>query len=210
MQIVKAKMPPRALKQRVWKFLIGGVFAFFTITLGINLYIIGTTKSSIFTSIEQLPRTEFALLLGTDLLRADGSTNVHFVNRTDSAARVYAAGKARSLIVSGSKDNKGFNEVLGMEQALISKGVPEKALILDFEGVRTIESARHASQTFHLQKVLIITDGFHAPRSIFLCRSFSLDAVAFVSGNEPVNIWYYKHRLREYFARVKAVIDTSF
>lgn len=150
------------------------------------------------------------MVLGTDLLRTDGSTNVHFLNRTDAAAKVYASGKIKSLIISGSKNNKGFNEVLGMERVLVSKGVPEKAMTLDFEGVRTLESVRHARQIFHLQKVLIITDDFHAPRSIFLCRHYGLDAVAFVSGKEPMDIWYYRHRLREFFARVKAVIDTCF
>jgi len=210
MQMVNKKPPPQTLKAKIWKFLIRAVFGFLTITFGINFYIIVSTKSSVFTRIEQLPSREVGLVLGTDLLRTDGSTNVHFLNRTDAAAKVYASGKIKSLIISGSKNNKGFNEVLGMERVLVSKGVPEKAMTLDFEGVRTLESVRHARQIFHLQKVLIITDDFHAPRSIFLCRHYGLDAVAFVSGKEPMDIWYYRHRLREFFARVKAVIDTCF
>jgi SanA protein len=202
-------LPPQTFKARAWKYLVRGGIGLFIVTFGMNLYIVGSTKSSIFTHVEQLPGGEVGLVLGTDLLRADGSTNEHFLNRTDAAADAYASGKVKSLILSGSKNNKGFNEVLGMERVLVAKGVPENAMTLDFGGYRTLESARHASQTFHLQKVLIITDDFHAPRSIFLCRHFGVDAVAFVSRKEPMDTWYYKHRVREYFACVKAVIDTD-
>jgi SanA protein len=210
MPTMDTKLRPRILKAKIWKYLIRGSLGFFVITLAMNLYIVQSTQSSIFTRIEQLPSGEIGLVLGTDFLRSDGSTNVHFLNRTAAAAKLYASGKVKSLIISGNKDNKGFNEVLGMKKVLLFEGVPEKAMTLDFEGVRTLESARHARQTFHLQKVLIITDDFHAPRSIFLCRHFGIDTVAFVSGKEPMDIWYFKHRLREYFARVKAVIDTCF
>jgi SanA protein len=207
---VHTKLRPQALKAKIWKYFIRAGLGLFTIALAINLYIVQSTRSSIFTRIEQLPSGEVGLVLGTDFLRPDGSTNVHFLNRTAAAAKVYASGKAKSLIISGNQNNKGFNEVLGMEKVLISKGVPDRAMTLDFEGIRTLESARHARETFHLQKVLIITDDFHAPRAIFLCRHFGIDAVAFVSGKEPMDIWYFRHRLREYFARVKAVIDTRF
>ncbi|HEY3863873.1 MAG TPA: ElyC/SanA/YdcF family protein [Verrucomicrobiae bacterium] len=178
--------------------------------MGINLYIIESAKSRIFTRIEQLPGGQVGLLLGTDLMRSDGSTNMHFLNRVDSAAKACLAGRVKLLIVSGSTNNKGFNEVLGMQKALEARGVPKEIMRLDFKGDRTLESARHARRGFHLTNVLIITDGFHAPRSIFLCRHFGMDATAYYSGNESRDHWYYRHRLREYFARVKAVMDIIF
>jgi SanA protein len=208
--ILCARLAARMLKRKFLKYVILACLLFIAITAGINLYVVESTKSSIFARIEQLPGGRVGLLLGTDFLRRDGSTNLHFLNRVDSAAKVYASGKVKTLIISGSKNNKGFNEVLGMQKALESRGVPKETMILDFEGNRTLESVRHASQDFHLQKVLIITDDFHASRSIFLCRHFGIDAAAFSSGKEPLDHWYFQHRLREYFARVKAVIDTIF
>jgi SanA protein len=206
----RAKIAALMLKRKILKYLIRAGLFFIAIIVGINLYIVESAKSSIFVRIEQLPDGRVGLLLGTDFLRRDGSTNLHFLNRINSAAKVCASGKIKVLIISGSKNNKGFNEVLGMQKALESRGVPKETMILDFEGNRTLESVRHASQDFHLQKVLIITDDFHAPRAIFLCRRFGVDALAFSPGEEPLDHWYFQHRLRKYFARVKAVIDTIF
>jgi SanA protein len=198
-------MKRRCLKCATWS--IVGVFA---LTAILNLCVVFAGRSRVYTDIERVPKRNVAVVLGTDLIRRDGSTNVHFLYRVDSAARVYLAGKANTLLVSGSKNNKGFNEVLGMQRALLARGIPAQAILLDFEGSRTFESARRGHETFHLQKVLIITDDFHAARSIFLFHHFGIDAVAFCSGTEPLGYWYARYRIREYFARVKAVMDTIF
>src|ERR1700753_1753605 len=144
----------------------------FLIPLGINLYIVFTARNSIYGQAGDLPECDFALVLGTDATRSDGSPNSHFLSRTETAAKAYFAGKVKHLLISGNKDNRGFNEVLGMKNQILAQHVPEDAILLDFDGVRTWESFRRARQIFHVQKVIVITDSFHAPRALFLCRHF--------------------------------------
>lgn len=163
-----------------------------------------STKASVFDQISQVPQREIGLVMGTDLLRFNGSTNLHFFNRTDGAAKIYLSGKASRLLVSGNKSNKGFNEVAGMDAELLAKGVPQDALVLDFEGNTTWESVRRAKEVYHLQKIIIITDAFHAPRTIFLCRHFGIDAVAFCQDKESFGFWFIRYHAREWLARVKA------
>ena len=98
--------------------------------------------------------------------------------------------------------------MLEIQKILLAKGVPEDATTLDTEGLRTWESVRHAAEIYHYKTVTVITDGFHAPRSIFICRHFGIDAVAFCGSEEGTSFWSVRSQLREYLARVKAVADT--
>ena len=168
---------------------------------------VGVAQVSVLGQISQVPQREFGLVLGTDLLRFNGLTNLHFLNRTANAAEIYLAGKASRLLISGNKNDRGFNEVAGMETELRAKGVPPEVLVLDFEGNTTWESARRAKDVYHLQKIIIITDAFHAPRSIFLCRHFGIDAVAYCPDKEPFGFWFMRYHVREWLARVKAFCE---
>jgi SanA protein len=193
--------------------LLWGAFSlcaiFLITTAAINSYILHGSKGRIFYRIEDVPTNAVGLVLGTDLKRADGSTNIHFLNRTTAAARIYASGKVKRLIISGNPNNRGFNEVLEMQKVLLENGVPEMAMTLDMGGLRTLDSVRAAAKVQRLTTVTVITDGFHAPRSIFLCRHFGIDAVAFCGGREPSSYWLFRVEVREYLARVKALLDVS-
>jgi SanA protein len=198
-------------KEKTKRFLkwivIVGIIVIFMIVSGVNLYMATSTKTRLHTEIKNLPKHEFGLVMGTDLLRFNGSTNLHFLNRTEGAAQVYMSGKVAHLLISGNKNNKGFDEVTGMEEMILSKGIPKAVLILDFDGNTTWESAKRARQIYHLQTVTIITDTFHAPRAIYLCRHFGIDADAFCYGDESIGFWSLRYHAREWFARVKAVLQ---
>ncbi|MGD1088708.1 MAG: ElyC/SanA/YdcF family protein [Verrucomicrobiota bacterium] len=194
-------------KKKRWKFFVIFAVVFFAILLAINLYVVVLAKNRMFTRISNLPRYEFGLVMGTEPLRPDGSTNFHFFSRTDAAAEVYLSGKANRLLISGNKNNRGFDEVSEIKNQLLKKGVPESAMILDFDGKTTWESARRAAEVYHLQKVIIVTDTFHAPRSIYLCQHFGVDSVAFCAREEHIDFWSIRSQIREWLARVKAVFQ---
>jgi SanA protein len=166
-----------------------------------------SSKNCVFDRIVDLPQREIELVLGTEPVRPDGSVNQHFLNRTDAAAKVFLAGKATNVLISGNKNNRGFNEVLEMQDRILAKGVPESAIKLDFDGNRTFESVRRATEIYHLKKIILITDSFHAPRSIFLCKHFGIDAIAYCPGRDPFGYWPVRYSVKEYFARLKAVFD---
>lgn len=171
---------------------------------GINLHMIQCGSGRIFTQISQVPSQEIGLVMGTDLLRFNGSTNVHFINRTDGAALLYRSGKVKRLLISGNRNNHGFDEVTGMKNEILAKGVPGQALILDFDGNSTWESLRKAKAIYYLNNVIIITDRFHAPRAIYVARHFRINAVAFCYGEESFGFWSLRYQIRESLARVKA------
>jgi len=177
------------------------------ISLGVNCFIICTAKDRIFTTLQDLPPCHFELVLGTEPVRPDGSINLHFLNRTDAATKVYLAGKAEKILISGNSNNRGFNEVFEMKNRMLAKNIPESALVLDDNGSRTYESVRHAKEIYHIQKVILITNAFHAPRALYICKHFGIDAVAYCPEKTTFGIWPVRYQVREYFARLKAVFD---
>lgn len=194
------------LKKYFRRFLIASL-VLVAMSVGINGFILYTARNDVQFRIQDIPAWPVALVLGTEPVRPDGSANPHFVNRTDAAAALFLAGKAKKVLISGSKNNRGFNEVLEMKKRILASQVPAAALVLDFDGRRTFESIRRAKNIYHLQKIILVTNAFHAPRALFYCRHFGMDAVAFCPGKEPTDWWYVHYQIREYFARLKAVED---
>jgi SanA protein len=61
-------------------------------------------------------------------------------------------------------------------------------------------------EIFGQNKITIITQSFHSYRALFISRYYDIEAVAMVT-EEPKNEYSLRIRLREYFARTKAVLD---
>ena len=84
--------------------------AVFIIVFGINLFIVSGGTGRVFKQISDLPQTDFGLVMGTDLMRFDGSTNIHFLNRTEGAAEIFLSGTAlpngvRSIMLENFSNN---------------------------------------------------------------------------------------------------------
>jgi SanA protein len=93
-----------------------------------------------------------------------------------------------------------------MKEALVSRGLPEAAITLDYAGFRTLDSLARARAVFGLQQLTIVTDDFHQNRALFLANAHGVKAVGFAS--EPVRYeWSKKTRMREIGSRVKAWLD---
>jgi SanA protein len=132
--------------------------------------------------------------------------NPHFVHRIDAAVELYRAGKVKHLLVSGDNHKHGYDEPTDMKKALLERGVPESAITLDYAGFRTLDSVVRAKKVFGQDCLVIVSEPFHNARALFLCRHYGIDAVAFNAEPVSTRISRWAH-LREYLARVKAVLD---
>jgi SanA protein len=155
--------------------------------------------------IEAVPQAEIALVLGTSYKLPGGALNPFFAGRIAAAARLYHAGKARHLLLSGNRTG-GHDEPTAMREALAAQGVPESATTLDYAGFRTLDSFARAKQIFGVSRLTIVTDDFHASRAVLLARHFGIDAQAYCSESLPLRS-SKKTRLREIGARGKALLD---
>jgi SanA protein len=85
-------------------------------------------------------------------------------------------------------------------------GVPAEAIVLDEAGLRTYDTCYRASQVYQLESVTLVTQEFHLPRALYLCRTFGLDAqgVAADRRDYPRSSMAY-WQVRESFATLLAL-----
>jgi len=176
------------------------------LVLGANVWVMQSASGRLYTRAEDLPTNEVGLVLGTSKRLADGRANLFFRHRVDAAAELYHAGKIRHVLVSGSNPSRWYDEASDMRAALRERGVPDRNITSDFAGYRTLDSVVRARDVFGQQRFTIISQRDHDQRAVFLARQRGLDVVAFCAPDVALSS-ALKTRVREVFARVKAVLD---
>jgi len=190
-----------------WKKITLALLLSFVLTVvSCNVWIVESTSSRVFDDLTKLPNHRMALVLGTSHKTVEGEANPFFEKRIEMAAMLYKLGKVDHFILSGDNRSMFYNEPRQMRKALINKGVPATAITLDYAGLRTLDSIVRCKEIFGQEKIIIITQPFHSYRALFISNYYNLDAVAMVAG-EPEFEYSVKVRIREYFARTKAVLD---
>ncbi|MBC8111944.1 MAG: YdcF family protein [Verrucomicrobia bacterium] len=194
-------------KFRKWFKMIATLLGIFIILVAIcNIFIIFSTKSSIYYDIDKIPEKNAGLVLGTSKYVKGGRINLFFKYRIDAAAQLYHAGKVKHLILSGDNSSKDYNEPALMQKDLIAKGVPAEALTLDFAGLRTFDSMVRCRDVFNQEDIVVISQPFHLERAIFICEHYHIEAVGFaaqeVSFAHASNTYF-----RESFAKMKMLLD---
>lgn len=180
-----------------------------SVVLICDLFVSYKTKNQTYSSIEKLPLNRVGLLLGTSKFLSDGSPNLYYKYRIEAAAELFRASKIKYIVVSGDNRKKNYNEPVEMKNSLIKKGIPEKAIFLDFAGFRTFDSVIRINKIFGQESFTVISQKFHNERAIFLAMNNSTHAVGYNA--KDVDLYNgLKTVIREKFARVKLFLDIIF
>ena len=188
--------------------------AFLTIlllVLGCYYLVDNNAKGKVYADVSSIPYREVGLLLGTTpQTRIGRLENRFFLFRIDAAEKLYQAGKVTKILISGDEDSlDGVNEVESMKEALMERGVPESAIMLDGKGFRTLASIERANRVFGLRSFTIISQQFHNERALYQAEHMGLDIedpIAF-NAESPRTAMATLIYIREYLARVKLFID---
>jgi SanA protein len=93
--------------------------------------------------------------------------------------------------MSGDNRFVNYNEPESMRQYALTLGMPDSDIVLDYAGRRTYDTCYRAKEIFGVNSAILVTQRFHLPRSLFLCKTFGIDVVGVESEN-----YYYLKRLR--------------
>ena len=170
-----------------------------------DLVVSASARHDIIDRVEAVEPMPVALILGTASTHR-GRPNQFYRARIEAAARLFHSGKVRGILVSGDNSTRYYNEPVVMQKDLIALGVPAEFITLDYAGFRTLDSVIRAKEVFGQQKLLIVSQRFHAERAVFLARHFGIAALGFAA-SDPSNQGVMKVRAREVLARVVAVFD---
>ena len=120
-------------------------------------------------NVETLSQSDVVILLGGVGLDLDNPAN-----RIMHALRIYRAGKAPFILISG-----------GNSDPLVELGVPRSALILETESRDTRENAVNTAAIFKAhgwQNGLLVTSAIHMPRALAAFQRVGLNVVPAATG----------------------------
>jgi len=160
----------------------------------------------LFDDSAQLPYVDVAVVLGAAPIGPEGGPNRYFEYRLDAAAALWLAGKVKYLLVSGDNSRPDYDEPSAMRAGLISRGVPASAIYRDFAGVRNGDSMLRAKSVFGLQRLIVVSQGFHAARAIFLARDEGIEAWG-LAARDVDRAYSVFTELRRYPSAVRAYLD---
>jgi SanA protein len=146
-----------------------------------------------------------ALVLGTSWQNSQGA-NPFYTARIKAASALFAAGKVRGLIVSGDNRTQGYNEPAMMKADLMAAGVPAEYITQDFAGFRTLDSVIRAKAVFGQDRLIVVSQEFHAKRAVFIAQHAGIEAQGFAAEQPPWN-WLLRIRAREVLARAAVCLD---
>lgn len=111
--------------------------------------------------------SDVAVILGSKV-NPDGTVSDRLAARLNKGVALYQEGKTKHIIVSGGTDQTGNNEAVVMKQYLVTKGIPENAILEDKQGINTWATARNSARLMHqhhFHSALIVSQYFHLTRS---------------------------------------------
>ena len=164
-----------------------------------------TTGDRVHDQLADLQPAPMALLLGTSPRHA-GRPNQYYLARIKAAQELFSAGKVAGILVSGDNRSANYNEPVMMKADLVRAGVPAEFITMDFAGFHTLDSVVRAKSVFQQDRVIVVSQRFHAQRALFLAQHVGLEAEAYVAEEPPLD-WRVRVRAREVFARALACLD---
>lgn len=153
---------------------------------------------------------DVAIVFGAQLAPGGTQPMPFLRGRLDTAVALVGSGRAKAVLVSGDAHGGSGDEVAAMSRYLVAHGVPQRRIVVDGYGLDSYDTCRRAHDVYGVRRALLVSQGFHLPRAVTLCRSLGIDAdgvAAGCRGCQTVTIAY--NTAREVAAAWKAVYDRA-
>jgi SanA protein len=173
-----------------------------------NAYVLLSAEGESTGDVADVPHEQAAIVLGA-LVQPDGAMSTMLADRVHQASALWHAGKVDRILVSGDHRSWAYDEPDTMRRALVHDGVPGRVVFEDHAGFDTWASMVRARSIFGVTSAVVVTQGFHMPRAIYLADAAGIEATGLTSDLHPYGIQGTKSDVREVLSRVKAVADTT-
>jgi SanA protein len=171
-------------------------------SLAINEYVKASTKDKILSPDEAAQlNVDCVLILGAGVW--DNSRPSHMLqDRLLQGIDLYQAGTSDRLLMSGDHGRKDYDEVNIMKKFAIDRGIPSEHIFMDHAGFSTYESMYRARDIFLVKKVVIVTQGYHLYRALYVANALGIEAYG-VASDPRIYAGQDYREIREAVARVK-------
>ena len=149
------------------------------------------------------------LVLGAGI-ENNGEICEMLMDRLKKAADLYKNIKDAKILLSGNHGKCNFDEAAAMKKYImnISKDIKEDNIFLDHSGFSTYDSIYRAKNIYKVEEVIIVTNYYHLPRTLYIADKMKMEAFGIYSDTKDyINIDRYRER--ELLAQVKDFIYTN-
>ncbi|MBN2044867.1 MAG: YdcF family protein [Anaerolineales bacterium] len=119
--------------------------------------------------IEEAEHTEFGVVLAAESI--NGQPSAVLRDRLEGGIALYKAGVVGQLVMSGRDPEPAI-----MKEYAVSQGIPAEHILLDNGGIRTYATCFNSLTQLDLDEAVFVTQAYHMPRTLFLCRSMGIEA----------------------------------
>ncbi|HEY6731432.1 MAG TPA: ElyC/SanA/YdcF family protein [Solirubrobacterales bacterium] len=173
-----------------------------------NAYVLLGASGESTDEVAEVPKAQVAIVPGA-LVKPDGEMSAMLADRVAQAAALWHAGKVEKVLVSGDHGTWKYDEPDTMRKALVRDGVSPEDIFEDHAGFDTWATMVRAKSIFQVRDAVVITQGFHMPRALYLADAAGIEATGLTA---DLHQWGYQGRkssVREVLSRVKAVADVT-
>jgi SanA protein len=179
---------------------IGGLSAALTLVVaGANACVLLAAGGEAADDVADVPHAEVAIVLGAQVM-PDGRMSTMLGDRVRQAIALSRARKVDRILASGA-----YEQPDTMRKALLAAGVPAHDVLIDRAGFNTWATMVRAQRIFDVRSAIVVTQGFHMARALYLARAAGLDAHGLTADLHGYGRAGTASDVREVLARVKAV-----
>ncbi len=178
------------------------------VVAGSNAYILLSTRGESTDTVAEVTAAPVAIVPGA-LVQPDGKMSGMLGDRVRRAAELWHAGKVEKILVSGDHHTWAYDEPGTMRKALVADGVPPRDVFEDHAGFDTWATMVRARGIFGVREAVVITQGFHMPRALFLADAAGIHATGLTADQHRWGYQGKKSEVREVLSRVKAIADVA-
>jgi vancomycin permeability regulator SanA len=162
-------------------------------------------------SVSDVPAEPVGIVFGAAV--AGQVPSPYLASRLDVALALWKAHKIKVFLVSGDNSRPDYNEPRSMRDYLEAHGVPAGLIVLDYAGFDSWETCDRAKRVFGVDHAIVVSQSFHVPRAVFLCRAAGIETYGVGDGDAA---WALSHQealhdqAREVLAGFSAVYQATF
>jgi SanA protein len=182
------------------KNLVFLILLFFACGWLISTYMEVKAARETFTDPAKVPMVDAVVVPGASVYRS-GKLSPVLKQRMEAALALAARRPGIKLVLSGHTVPQGYSETKAMREYAVKRGFPAKNVLLDEEGRSTFLTLLNAQKKLKLQRVALVSQGYHLPRALYIARRLGMTGYGLrveTSAAHPSGA-----TAREWFSRVK-------
>ncbi|UIR56812.1 YdcF family protein [Sphingobacterium sp. SRCM116780] len=174
------------------------------LVLGINFYVKSKTEDAIFSIVEDIPKTNVAIIFGAGI--NNDKPSKYLKDRLDAGISLYKQRKVDKILLSGDNGNDAHDELTVMKLYCYEHGIDSNKIYMDYAGFDSYSTMYRAKHIFNVDTAILVTQKYHLNRCIYLGDKLGVKSYGLSANNGDYKGYKY-YALREYLSVFKAVLD---